>query len=90
MAKGTKELKEALVYGFVVAAIVLQEAKDGVQIGKDSLAVIEKLGSDENLAKLKAALEGAGEIVDEAKDTGLWEGIDLGRFILAEVKKLAV
>jgi len=85
---GIKELKEALVYGFAVAGAILAEGKDGFQpadLGK----VIDKLLSDESVVKLKAAIEGAGEISEEAKNVDLWEGIELGRFVLAEVKALS-
>ena len=86
---GIKELKEALVYGFAVAGAILAEGKDGFQpadLGK----VIDKLLSDASVAQLKTALEGASAISAEVQDVDLWEGIELGRFVLAEVKKLAV
>jgi len=89
MAHGIKELKEALVYGFAVAGAILAEGKDGFQpadLGK----VIDKLLSDDSIAQLKAAIEGASAIQAEIQGVDLWEGIELGRFVLAEVKKLSV
>ena len=86
---GIKELKEALVYGFAVAGAIIAEGKDGFQpadLGK----VIDKLLSDAYVVQLKAAIEGAASIPGEVAEVDLWEGIELGRFVLAEVKKLSV
>ena len=88
MAQGIKELKEALVYGFAVAGAILAEGKDGFQPA-DLSKVVDKLLSDAYIAQLKAALEGASAIQAEVQGVDLWEGIELGRFVLAEVKKLA-
>lgn len=88
MAQGIKELKEALVYGFAVAGAILAEGKDGFQ-PSDLSKVVDKLLSDAYIEQLKAALEGASAIQAEVQGVDLWEGIELGRFVLAEVKKLA-
>jgi len=88
MAHGIKELKEALVYGFAVAGVILAEGKDGFQ-PSDLGKVVDKLLSDASIAQLKSAIEGAGSIAAEVQGVDLWEGIELGRFVLAEVKKLA-
>jgi len=82
-----KELKEALALGFTVAGIVKTHLKDGFQVA-DVLSVLEGLTSEANVALIKAAVEGAQAIPAEAQDIGIFEGLELARFVLAEVKKL--
>ncbi len=84
---GIKETKEALAFGFAVAAIIKGKLQDGFQ-ASDLAAVLENLTSEENVILLKNAIEGANQIPAETASIGLFEGIELSRFVLAEVKKL--
>jgi hypothetical protein len=86
---GIKETKEALALGFAIAGIIKNDLKDGFQVS-DLLDVLEKLTSEENVSILKTALEGANQIPVEIQAVGLFEGIELGRFVLGEVKKLLI
>jgi len=81
------ELKEAIAFGFGVAKIIKGRLADGYQ-KEDLLGIVEDLTSDENLEALKLALDGASEIPAEAKEIGLFEGIELARFTIAQIKTL--
>ena len=85
---GIKETKEALVLGFALAQIIKDLSKDGFQVS-DTVACAEKLLSDEVVGKIRAAVEGAGQIPAEAGDVDLFEGLELAKLAIAELKKLA-
>lgn len=82
-----KELKEAVAFAFGVARIIKGRLADGYQT-EDLLAIVEDLTSEENIAALKLALEGASEIPAEAGSIDLFEGIELARFAIEQIKTL--
>jgi hypothetical protein len=82
-----KEIKEAVAFGFAVAAIVKGRLSDGYQT-EDLLAIVEALTSEESISALKVALEGASEISTEAGDIDLFETIELVRFAIDQLKTL--
>ena len=84
---GIKETKESLVLGFAIAKILQNALKDGFQPA-DLLTVLEGLSSQENVAIITAAVQGIEQVPAEAADVDFFEGLELGRFVLAEVKKL--
>lgn len=84
---GIKESKEALAFGFTVAAIIKGKLKDGFQT-EDVSAILEALISDESVAELKLAVEGAGQIGAETENIDFMEGFELSRFALTGVKKV--
>ena len=54
----------------------------------DVLKVLEKLASEENVKVINEAIAGIGQVPAEAVDIDFLEAFELGRFVLAEVKKL--
>lgn len=82
-----KELKEAIAFGFAVAAIVKGRLADGYQT-EDILGIVEDLTSESNLESLKIALDGASLIPAEAGDVDLFEVLDLARFTIEQIKTL--
>jgi len=86
---GLKETKEMMVMGFALAAMLKGELKDGFQVA-DLMAILEKGLTPEFMAMVKMAVEGMGEIPAEAKDLDLFEGLELVKFCIGEIKKLAV
>jgi len=88
MAKGIKETKEALVLGFAIAGLLKGQLADGFQPA-DVLKIVEGALTEEFVAKVKAAIEGIGEVGAEAADIDLFEGLELAKFAIAELKKLA-
>jgi hypothetical protein len=89
MSKTIKETKEALAFVIAVIEIVAPELKDGFQPVKDLSVIVGKLSQPESIAKLEAAIQGAGDIPAEASDVGFGEGFELLALVLAAVKKLA-
>lgn len=85
---GIKELKEVVILGFALAGIVKELAKDGLQ-PSDALALAEKLTAPEVVAKIQAAVEGVAALPAEAADFSLVEGLELSRYVIGEIKKLA-
>lgn len=83
-----KETKEAIAYGFLVAKVIKPELKDGFQ-PKDLVAVLEGLLKPENIQKLQDALSGMEAIPAEAGGVGLFDGLDLAKFLLDQGKALA-
>jgi len=84
---GIKETKESLVLGFAIAKILQGALKDGFQPA-DLLTVLEGLSSEENVEVISAAIAGIEQVPVEAADVDFFEGLELGRFVLSEVKKL--
>lgn len=84
---GVKETKEVLALAFAVAGILKSELKDGFQAA-DVLEALSKLSSDQNVALINQAVAGIQAVPQEAADIDFLEAFELGRFVLAEVKKL--
>lgn len=65
----TKEIQDVLVVVNKVAIVLIKNLKDGLQPGKDALAVIGALMADEAFKKdLAEAVSGFGEVGQEFKD----------------------
>lgn len=82
-----KEIKEALALAFSIARIVKGRLADGYQT-EDLLAILEDLTTDESLATLKDALDGAANIPAEAGAVGLFETIELVKYAVDQIKTL--
>lgn len=85
---GIKETKEVLVLGFAIAKLLKGHLADGFQPA-DVLKIVEGALTPEFIAQVKLAVEGLGEVPAEAKDVDLFEGLELAKFIISEVKKFA-
>jgi hypothetical protein len=88
MSKGIKETKEALVLGFAIAGLLKSHLVDGFQPA-DVLKIVEGALTPEFVAQVKAGVEGLNEVSAEAGDIDLFEGLELAKFAIAELKKLA-
>lgn len=82
-----KELKEAISVGFALAKIIAPQLKDGWQLS-DLHAIAQGMLTEEFVSELKLGIEGADKINDEAKNIGLFSGIELSRFVLSKVTEL--
>ena len=89
MSKTIKETEEALAFVVTLVEVIAPELKDGFQPVKDVSVILGKLSLPENVAKLQAAIDGAGEIPAEAADFGFGESFKLLTLFLAAFKKLA-
>lgn len=73
-----KELREALVGLNEISLLLIVRLKDGLQLGEDISAVLDKWKNDAAFkAKLVAAGEGIGKIPDEASDVDWGEVLEL-------------
>lgn len=82
-----KEIKELVAVAFALAKVIKPELKDGWQLS-DLQAIAQGVLSEGFVAELKAAIEGAEKIPGEAEAVGLFEGIELARFVLGKIKEL--
>ncbi len=85
---GIKETKEALVLGFAMAQLLKGHLVDGFQPA-DVLKLVEGALTAEFMAQVKAGVEGIGQVGAEAGDIDLFEGLELAKFAINEIKKLA-
>ena len=78
MESGIKETKDALVGALEVTVVIINRFKDGIQLGDDISAILEKWKNDKEFkARLKEAIDGAAKIPEEVKDLNLSEGFEL-------------
>jgi hypothetical protein len=78
MSKGIKETKEVIDASIAVSLVVIKHAKDGFQIGKDSMAIVsELLSNDEVKSAISLAVSGIKEVPSEIKDISAEEGVEL-------------
>lgn len=82
-----KETKDLISLAFALAKVIKPELKDGWQLS-DLQAIAQGVLSEEFVAEVKAAIEGADKIPEETADVGLFEGIELARFVLGKIKEL--
>ena len=86
---GIKETKEVLVGLNEVALVLCERLKDGLQIGSDVSAVVEKvLGDADFRAKVVAAAEGIAAVPSEIKDLAIGEIIELATVQIGYVPKI--
>lgn len=77
MSQGIKETKEALKGILILAALLADRFKDGVQT-EDAAAIFTKLQLDEEFKKcLVEAYNGAELVPSEVKDIDIAEALDL-------------
>ena len=75
---GIKESRELLIGANELALFLIKQLKDGIQIGEDVSALINKLKNDADFEmKLRAAYDNVKGVVEEVKDLDLGEGIQL-------------
>jgi len=75
---GIQETKELLIALNEVARVVLKHTKDGLQLGKDSVALVGELLMNAELKDaIAAAVNGLGNIPEEIKDLSPEEGLQL-------------
>lgn len=86
---GIQQTKEVLTLAFAITTILKTELKDGFQAA-DVLKALEKLASEENVKVINEAIAGIQSVPAEAADIDFLEAFELGRYVLAEVKKLLV
>jgi len=85
---GIKETKDVLAVGFKVAEVLALLLKDGVQ-AKDGMALIDLVLTNADFqVKFKEAIAGIEQVPDELKEVSVFEGLELGQFALAQVKKI--
>lgn len=86
--KGIKETKEVLAASFAFGGILASALKDGVQ-GSDLKVILDAVLNDaEFQKKIMEGIDGSKEVGDEIKDVDFLEGVELSRFVLAELNKL--
>lgn len=85
----TKNIKEILVGANELTLLILTQLKDGFQVGQDLSAIVSGiLGSEDLKTKLMAAGADVGQVVAEAKDLDLQEGVELAMLQVSYVPKL--
>ena len=70
-----KETKELVAGAVALAMAVIKELKDGLQVGKDAVALVDDLMKDKD--KIVAAVEGISKVLPELKESSLVEKLDL-------------
>ncbi len=87
--EGIKETKELLVGINELSLVLIRELKDGLQVGKDAMAIMnELLSNDELKDKLAAAVKGLDALDEELKDISLEEGVELGMVQVSYIGRL--
>ena len=82
------DLKEAVIAGFELSIVVASLVKDGIDI-EDFAALYAKIVGDEDFkAKLAAAADNYKNIIPQARDIDLVEGIELAQVALPYIPKL--
>lgn len=84
---GIKETKEAMALGFALAGLLKGQLMDGFQVA-DVMKIVEAALTPEMLEKMKMAVAGISEVPAEVKDVDMFEGLELAKFAIMEVKKL--
>jgi hypothetical protein len=84
-----KETKEAVLAGLVIGLSIYKEAKDGVQAGKDVVALVNDLLLDEgNRSKIAAGIDGLLKISAEVKEGKFEDYIAAGLELFQDYKAL--
>ena len=83
-----KETKEVIHVAFAIAAVLVPVIKAQKALGQKLEDSAAGLLSDEVVAALKLAVEGADQLDEEIEGAGLFDGIGLAQFALSELKAL--
>jgi hypothetical protein len=88
MEKGVQNVKELAVGLIVIATILAEEFKDGIQ-ATDAVEIFAKVkGNSELQAKILSAYNGIDQVPAEAKDLNLSEGVEIIVALVPEIKKM--
>jgi hypothetical protein len=86
--KSVQNVKELAIGLIVIATMLAEEFKDGVQ-ATDAISIFAKIkGNEELQAKILLAYNGIDQVSAEAKDINLSEGVELIVALIPEIKKM--
>jgi hypothetical protein len=80
-----KAVKEVVSAALVVGVAVAKQLKDGLQVGKDAVALVDELLQEENRSKLVAAVQDVSQVLPELKALDLAGWLQLGVDVVPSV-----